>query len=283
MSQGFSLRRDGEVNPEPEAAESGDPVVPEPVEPSETARPILPQAQGLYRDSTVQISLPQENGGRKPDPEAAESCSAEPCQNGNDGALVKRPSCMGQTFDLPVKSVKQAFLFDDPDLGRREAKKTVRDKPSPVPQCPHESIIALYHEILPELPKVREWGKTCRKYLDARWTENPERQNLDWWCEYFTSIRSMNWLMGLVPREDQSPFRADMEWLVRPANMTKILNGRYSSSPAVSKPRTYQEAKALEARKKGKTLSYSAYANVHDNERENVFCAEFRVIGDGQS
>jgi hypothetical protein len=110
---------------------------------------------------------------------------------------------------------------------------------------------------LPELPRVREWGKASRSHLNARWRERSDRQNLGWWRDYFEFIRSMDWLMGRVPSKDRrDPFRADLLWLSGAQNMDKVLSGRYvrGQPPRASpgrdepKPRTYEEAKALEHR-----------------------------------
>jgi hypothetical protein len=88
--------------------------------------------------------------------------------------------------------------------------------------CPHQEIIALYHETLPELPCVRVWNDANQKRLRARWREDAERQRLDWWRNYFTSVRGMPFLMGRVKE-----FQATLEWLVRPQNMSKVLNGQF--------------------------------------------------------
>ena len=48
-------------------------------------------------------------------------------------------------------------------------------------KCPHEKIIKLYHQILPELPQVKIWNDTQKKILRTRWKEDPERQNIEWW------------------------------------------------------------------------------------------------------
>jgi len=91
------------------------------------------------------------------------------------------------------------------------------------PPCPHQQIIDLYHRILPELPSVRTWPEHLRKRLRSRWRESEERQNIGWWENYFEKVREAPWLMGQV-----SDFHADLEWLIGPKNLCKVLNGRYS-------------------------------------------------------
>lgn len=93
------------------------------------------------------------------------------------------------------------------------------------PPCPHQKIIDLYHEHLPEARRVREWTKQRERNLQARWREKPDRQNLEWWEKFFQYIRRSDFLMG---RTDK-PFRCDLEWIVKSANFVKILEGKYHS------------------------------------------------------
>ncbi len=88
--------------------------------------------------------------------------------------------------------------------------------------CPHREIIAAYHEILPELPKVRVWNDPHRTQLRARWREAKERQSTEWWREFFEFVRQSPFLMG-----EKKDWRADLMWLVRKSNIVKVLNGRY--------------------------------------------------------
>lgn len=92
-----------------------------------------------------------------------------------------------------------------------------------IKNCPHQKIISLYHELLPEMPKVRIWNDNQQFWLNARWKEDPERQTLEWWKYFFQWIRKSDWLMGRTKQE----FHCDLEWLIRKQNFAKIANGRY--------------------------------------------------------
>ena len=96
-----------------------------------------------------------------------------------------------------------------------------------VPNCPHKEIVALYHECLPMCPTVRSWGKTRQGYLQARWREDAKRQSLDWWRGYFKYVADSRFLTGRVSRPDKPPFVASLEWLVRPENFAKVIEGTY--------------------------------------------------------
>lgn len=91
--------------------------------------------------------------------------------------------------------------------------------------CPHREIVSEYHKTLPELPQIKKWTSQLQVHLQKRWKEDEERQNIQWWNAYFLFIRESAFLMGM-----KTDFRADFEWLIRPTNMTKVLNGRYHHS-----------------------------------------------------
>jgi len=99
-----------------------------------------------------------------------------------------------------------------------------------IPECPHKEIIDLYHHVLPSLPKVIDWTPARAAMLRTRWKEKPERQSLEWWKAFFLSVNESDFLMGRTSGSNgRKPFRADLEWIVRPQNMVKILEGKYSN------------------------------------------------------
>lgn len=106
------------------------------------------------------------------------------------------------------------------------------DKPAP-PPCPHADIVAAYHEILPQLTHVRDWTGDRQAFLRSRWREKPERQNLDWWRKYFRYVASCPFLIGEGESgPGREPFYADLEWLVRPKNFRKVIEGKYQRRAA---------------------------------------------------
>lgn len=93
------------------------------------------------------------------------------------------------------------------------------------PSCPAEKIVEIYHEVLPELPKVKMLTEERRKHLRARWREEPKHQSLDWWRKYFQAVRASDFLMGKTDR----PFVPDFGWLVKSGNFVKVIEGRYAN------------------------------------------------------
>jgi hypothetical protein len=95
--------------------------------------------------------------------------------------------------------------------------------------CPHEEIIALYHELLPTARRVREWTPARQQALRSRWREKPERQDLEWWRLLFGYIEKSDFLCGRTASPGRRPFELGLEWVVKPENLAKITEGAYHS------------------------------------------------------
>lgn len=139
--------------------------------------------------------------------------------------------------DSLQKPLPKNNVTDNVTSNRREEKRReevnlpsanaegVGSKPPP---CPHQEIIALYHEALPACTAVREWTPARQALLRSRWAENEKRQTLDWWRRFFGYVAESEFLTGRGScGPDRDPFVADLEWLVRPKNFVKVIEGKY--------------------------------------------------------
>lgn len=116
--------------------------------------------------------------------------------------------------------------------GEREGKEISPpdggDAPAGPPPCPQQEVIRLYHELLPMCPPVRDWHETRQGMLRARWRAKPKHQSLDFWRQYFEHVSGSPFLTGQTEgRGDRPPFCADLEWLVKPTNFAKVIEGKY--------------------------------------------------------
>lgn len=150
-----------------------------------------------------------------------------------DSLYPNQPDVLETTANAtggPVGSVGPTASNDDAaadDDVTDAVNAEVDKKPASVPPCPHKAIVAIYHEVLPELRAVKVWNSTREKRLRARWREDKARQSLDWWREYFESVRASDFLM-----RRKGDWSADFDWLICPTNMAKVLEGRYHDDPA---------------------------------------------------
>lgn len=145
----------------------------------------------------------------------------------------------------PAPSRESSPLSRDPYLQKAEvrvagAESAPRNPPPPVgckafgkgrrrpPPCPHQDIISLYHELLPMLPHVEQWTRARAVVLAARWREDQDRQNLEWWRGYFTFVRDSKFLTGRsAPTNGRPPFRASLPWLTKLENLVKVAEDKY--------------------------------------------------------
>jgi len=125
------------------------------------------------------------------------------------------------------KTIKENIYANKSEIGTETVPKSSGNGK---PKCPIKKLVDLYHETLPELPKIRFQGKMLKTRISARWSESAERRNLDWWQEYFSQVSGSDFLMGR-----KTDWRATLDWLCGPKNMEKVLNGRYDNTSSLSK------------------------------------------------
>lgn len=84
--------------------------------------------------------------------------------------------------------------------------------------------MSLFNEILgAHLRKVRKISPAREKALRARWKSSKERQNIEWWKEYWEIVAHSSFLLGRNHRD----WQADFEWLLKENNLVKVAEGKY--------------------------------------------------------
>lgn len=107
----------------------------------------------------------------------------------------------------------------------KEYKYSCQEKAS---KCPFNTILDLYHAILPELPRIRNFTERRRAILSARWNEKARSESglisntLEFWEAFFKYISQSDFLMGR-----KTEWRANFEWIITKRNFYKIIEGTY--------------------------------------------------------
>ena len=106
-----------------------------------------------------------------------------------------------------------------------------------LPKCCHQEVIDLYHQKLPALRKVEVWNDARKGYLRQRWRDVSQELALEkpiqtedvllWWSDFFTHIGQSKFLTGRVNDKSGRAFTADLEWILKPSNFAKIIEGKY--------------------------------------------------------
>jgi uncharacterized protein YdaU (DUF1376 family) len=106
------------------------------------------------------------------------------------------------------------------------------------PDCPHQAVIDLFHKTLPTLPKIEIWHSNRQTSLRSRWREVcvdhakdglevSEKSILKWFEDYFIYVGKSKFLIGQIQQKNRQPFCATLEWLLKPASFTKVVEGQY--------------------------------------------------------
>jgi len=122
--------------------------------------------------------------------------------------------------------------FISPPDGEPEQKADKK-----LPGCDHKSIVELYHQLLPTMRRVEVWNDTRAGYLRQRWrevavelSETKEITHADvltWWEEFFKHVSKSKFLTGKINDKSGRTFVADLEWIIKPSNFAKIVEGKY--------------------------------------------------------
>ena len=136
----------------------------------------------------------------------------------------------------PTNNHKPITINHKPDISICPPSGEPEDKTG-LPKCSHQEVIGLYHKHLPTLRKVEVWNDARKGYLRQRWREVAEELSkektiqvsdiLEWWSDFFTHIGTSKFLTGRVNDKSGRTFTADLEWILKPSNFAKIIEGKY--------------------------------------------------------
>lgn len=152
----------------------------------------------------------------------AEEQAARARTNGQKGG---RPA--SAPAEQKTQAVAAGLILANPGQSSSQSPPQAQGNTSPPPgeggRVPHREIIALYHQLLPELPRVTTWPAHRQEALRARCREDPARLDVAWWERFFRQlVRGSPLLMG-----QRGAWRADLEWLIKARNFAKVLDGAY--------------------------------------------------------
>ena len=155
--------------------------------------------------------------------------------------LNKLSHWLEQDDITPISSRYQDDLLETETETDKETEFICSPSGEPLmPKCQHEEVIALYHQHLPTLRRVEVWNDTRKGFLRQRWREVAEELSkekkieaadiLGWFADFFQHIATSKFLTGRVNDKSGRAFAADLEWILRPSNFAKIIEGKYHGS-----------------------------------------------------
>ena len=143
----------------------------------------------------------------------------------------------GRSTDVqPTNNHKPITINQEPNIDICPPSGEPEEKTG-LPKCCHQEVIDLYHQKLPTLRKVEVWNDARKGYLRQRWRDVSQELALEkpiqtedvllWWTDFFTHIGQSKFLTGRVNDKSGRAFTADLEWILKPSNFAKIIEGKY--------------------------------------------------------
>ena len=197
--------------------------------------PLSQRQDGFVAYDTPPVSQRQEGAVACDTPPLSHECRQ---QNANKGQGQGQGQGQGSVFpeQVPVGTPPpRSSPEGEAGGGEGEAGKPPPYEP---PDCPHQRVLALWAEVMPELPQhdPGEWRNARSDNLKLRWRERAVRHRwasaddgLLFLRRLFGYIRGSTFLMGQSrpTANRERPFVIDLEWLVRAGNWSKVIEGKY--------------------------------------------------------
>lgn len=125
-------------------------------------------------------------------------------------------------IDLNIDVEYEEFEKEYPPETTAEEANQTQEQKNETSSTPYKEIVDLYHQICVSLPRVAKLSEKRKQLLRARWKEYPD---LQFWQELFQRVETSDFLTGR-----KTDFRADFEWIIKPSNIIKIIEGRYDNA-----------------------------------------------------
>ena len=94
-------------------------------------------------------------------------------------------------------------------------------------RIPLTDIFDAYARCLPALPQLRIIDEARKAMIRSRWNADERFQSVEFWERFFTHVSESDFLMG---RTDRPWTGCCFDWLLKPANFRKIVEGNYTNA-----------------------------------------------------
>lgn len=140
--------------------------------------------------------------------------------------------------DKKIKTITSTDV-DVCELGRspaahppQESQTGQKPKKPGIPPCPYSEITALYNEILHSdgMTECRGLSNTRMGYINRLWKDPKDPSigpDLARWRKFFEYVTTLDFVMGRRASPGRKPLKANIEWITKPENYLKIVEGMY--------------------------------------------------------
>jgi hypothetical protein len=105
---------------------------------------------------------------------------------------------------------------------------TSREVSQKVVSLKHDLVIEAFHQVCPDLPRVKSWPARRQQKLRARIAERVREgkpaDTVEYWQRLFRKVAGSDFLCGR-----KTDWRADLEWLLESKHFDKLIEGGYDN------------------------------------------------------
>jgi hypothetical protein len=140
--------------------------------------------------------------------------------NQYENGMIRLIDNRGLEHTTTMKPVRKQVTTRDNDKDKRKESK----KPPPYSQ-----VLALWRDILPELPQPRDIDGSRKQHFAARWDSGMKSESglssdtVAFWKGLFNYIRKSDFLMGNNDRN----WKPNFDWVIKKENFKKLLEENY--------------------------------------------------------
>lgn len=128
------------------------------------------------------------------------------------------------TLEMAEEKTQKALAEQKADFAKASVKKA--DKKQDIK---YQSIIDSYNTICKSLPKSLKVNDSKRRLIKARIAEGYKFEDFE---KAFINAEASDLLTGRTPGKDHENFKANFDWILKPANFCKVLENCYESTAA---------------------------------------------------
>ena len=132
---------------------------------------------------------------------------------------------IGNPNGLPQSETNVSDAVSAPEEISLSASEFLEDMESAeVKQCPYQAIQNMFNRICISYPRVRGIDGKRRQLVSGRWTSYPD---LEVFRQVFENAESSSFMKG----QGRNGWTADFDWMMKPSNFQKVLEGNYNDRP----------------------------------------------------
>lgn len=136
------------------------------------------------------------------------------------------------TYTKCIQNVSKMDTQDRIEIGKDRLGEDRLGKDTNM--CPYQEIMRLFNSTCKSLPKIKDMTEKRQKVMKSWWDK--ESLTLEDLRRFFEKVESSSFLTGQV-----NSFKACFDWIMKPENRQKIIEGNYDSSTKSIKPKTMAE------------------------------------------